>query len=536
MKRSISVKAFLGTVLLLPVVLTGCSSIGLAREESFESNYEIDDEAENIYVSAADAMVRYVDPEMQIIDFYVLGSSDVKTLIFDGTTTITDAYGQPMVASQLQPGDLVHVLYNSTISKVGDIHMDENTWSNSGISRYTVSENGQSLQIGDDMYSIDPNLHVFSRGEEIGLNEIIDQDVITVLGRDRNILGIRVDSGHGYLELKNEYALIGGWIEVGQAVISEVMDDMLFTVPEGSYRVRLTNTGIEEYRDVTIERNMVCELDLSDIVAVEPDKGVVFFDITPEGTETYVDGSYVDTRYAIRLPVGLHEISVSAAGYSSVTEYFEVTGADQTLRIHLDDDTYSGLSSSSVSENSISRSLYTVVHVNTPQGAEVYEDNIYKGMAPVNYQKTPGTHVITLRRNGYKTVSYSVIMEDNGKDEAFDFPEMEREETSSTVSGNDVSNSGTGDNTVSGNTSSDRINTTVSGNTLVPGTEFFPKASTDLLWDDDLKNLSEEGLFAVLNQLESGKYENTAFLRENKIRVKKALEKYGYTEEYWNSH
>lgn len=463
MKKTGLFKMTLVSVISVSMLLSGCSSIGLAREESFESNYETKDEAENIYVSEADFVLRAVDEDMQTIDFYVLGTSELRTLIYDGTTQITDAYGQPLVIQELKAGDIGKVLYNSTISKAGSVMLAGDAFTYPDISRYSVSENGRSFTVGDDVYNIDENVHIFSGDEEIGLDRLIPNDILSIRGKDRKIFSINVDSGHGYLELKNEFALIGGWIEIGQALISQINDDMLFTVPEGTYNVRLTNTGIEEYREVTINRDNITELDLSDIVAVEPDKGVVSFNILPEDATTSIDGIIVNTNYAIRIPVGMHEISVSAQGYSTVTEYFEVNGNEEKkIEINLSDSSFSS-TGSTVSENTISPSLYTYVHINTPEEAEVYEDNIYKGISPLNYKKTAGEHIITLRKNGYKTVSYAVILEDDGKDAAFDFPEMEKDEEEATVSGNSLDEEEKKRSTVSGNDG------TVSGNDLQNG-------------------------------------------------------------------
>ena len=85
----------------------------------------------------------------------------------------------------------------------------------------------------------------------------------------------------------------------------------------------------------------------------------------------------------------------------------------------------------------------------------------------------PGTHTITLRKEGYITRSYSIEVPDDGRDVTYSFPDLDPENSESTVSGNTVSgNSGnlssesstaTSDNTVSGNT--------VSGNSVTDNTE-----------------------------------------------------------------
>lgn len=525
MKKSILINCI--TILAAAALFSGCGSIGLAREETFESNYENGQETgEDIYVSSTDVIVRNVDTESQIMDFYVTGSSDEKSLYYDGATIITDRYGQPMVASQLQPGDMVKVAYNSGIGKAGVVQLNPEVWTYTDISRYSVEDGGRALVIGDDVYNIDEHVRVFSNGEEIDLQRLVIHDVLSIQGKDRTVMSIRVDLGHGYLELKHEKALIGGWIEVGQAMISQVADDMLFTVPEGDYRVRLTNTGIEEYRDVSIRRNEITELDLSDIKSAEPEKGRVTFEITPEDAKVMVDENEIQTAYAVKLPIGSHKITVSASGYATVTQYFTVDGLNQTVKIDLESITASTVSANHLPSPSATPEpqkndpyLYATITVEVPEGADLYEDNLYKGIIPVTYQKTPGTHILTIRKNGYETISYTIIIEDDGQDVTYRLPDMNTED------GNTDSAASNDRSTVSGN----RLNATPSPSPT-PRPDMFPKADQDLLWEDDLKVLSEEGLRQALSQLE--KYldtdRETAILRENIIRIKKQLrEGYG---------
>ena len=52
---------------------------------------------------------------------------------------------------------------------------------------------------------------------------------------------------------------------------------------------------------------------------------------------------------------------------------------------------------------------------------EVYLDGNYIGIAPCNFKKVTGTHVITLRANGYQTKSYTIDVEDDGNSVSFSF-------------------------------------------------------------------------------------------------------------------
>ena len=131
---------------------------------------------------------------------------------------------------------------------------------------------------------------------------------MTVRGIGHDVSSIVIEKGHGYLSLKDADALLGGWIEVGQAVISQITQEMLLTVPEGSYQVRLTAGDVDETREVTIKRNEENVLDLGDIEMKVPVNGQVSLVISPSTATVRIDDVTVNAAYAVRLPFGIHQI------------------------------------------------------------------------------------------------------------------------------------------------------------------------------------------------------------------------------------
>lgn len=449
------------SIIIVSLLLTGCSSVGLAHDATFSSEFDNTEETPaNIYVSSGKVIFRSFDSESETVYFDVIENDETVALNYDGATVVSGKYGEPMSMAQLRMGDVVNIAYNSSLNKVGAIVINPDINEIDNVSRFSLSENMETFYIGDEAYNLTPGVKVYSSGERIDPERLIKQDGLTVFEEGRNIVSIRVEDGHGYLELQNEDALIGGWIEAGQTMISQIMEGMLFTLPEGEYNVRLSNEGIDEYRDISIVRNEVTTLDLSDIESTIPEKGLVHFRIYPQTATTYVDGNYINTSYAVKLPVGMHEITVADDGYYTVSEYFEVTGLDQEVSIDLDLETVNEVAS--VSGNNVNKNLYATITVENPEEAELYEDNVYKGVTPVTYQKIAGTHTLTLRKPGYITTSYTIVVNDDGMDQSFSFPDMEREgdEEYESVSGNSLvsSSKDLNGNSVSGNS--------VSGNSV----------------------------------------------------------------------
>ena len=62
--------------------------------------------------------------------------------------------------------------------------------------------------------------------------------------------------------------------------------------------------------------------------------------------------------------------------------------------------------------------------MDAPAGAEIYVDGNYVGISPCSFRKTSGSHVITLRKTGYETRSYTVQIDDEKKDFSYSFADL----------------------------------------------------------------------------------------------------------------
>ncbi|MCM1136237.1 MAG: PEGA domain-containing protein [Clostridium sp.] len=458
----------------LCLVVTGCGAASLAQEATFESAYENVEEEEpvNIYTSAASVVVETVNEGTQSLSLYMIDRNENRTFSYDGATVVQDKYGSPMTMAQLEPGDIAEITYNSELEKLGSIALSGDAWSYEGVARYNLNAGNDSATIGDESYSIGSNVLVFSNGRPIDTDQIIHQDVLSFKGKGSNVMSITVDMGHGYLELKNADAVFGGWIEVGQTVISQIAPDMLITVPEGDYTVRLSAEGVEETREVTIRRNRETVLDLGDIEIPEPEDGIVIFEITPNTAQVYVDDESVKTEYPLRLPLGLHRITAEASGYDSLSEYIRVE--PETLTVKMDLEKSETVSGNSLSSTVLENSYKGRITIEAPKDAAVYQDNLYMGIAPVTYDKTVGNHTITLRREGYITRSHDIVIADDNKDVMYAFPELEPEDESNSnsdkkngsVSGNSVSGNSLNGNRSNGQSTENGTDSTVSGNSV----------------------------------------------------------------------
>lgn len=375
------------------------------------------------YDSADTAVIVKINTEEEKITFLNLEVNRNYTLEYDGTTVFSDKYGQPVTLAQIREGDIVDITFLKSKKRLAALAISGNGWTTAEVSRYQFNPVRHDVTIGSEIYKITENTKIFSDGEEIGMMDLNSADILTFHGIGSTVHSIVVEKGHGYLRLSGDENFIGGWIEVGQNIIREITEDMLLTVPEGSYQVLVSTKGGGGIKSVIINRNEEVTLDIGDLEIEAPRYGQVLFAISPSSASLYVDGTLVDTSLPVTLEYGIHQLMARADGYSTVTSYLKVSEESAGIEITLDLEDEEE-SPETVSGNGTTTASYYQVYIDAPEGAEVYVDGNYVGISPVSFKKVEGPHVITLRRTGYETRSYTIQVDGEDKDISYSFAEL----------------------------------------------------------------------------------------------------------------
>ena len=428
------------------------------------------------YDSADTAVVVEKNEEESEITFQNMQLGKQYTLTYSGATKISDKYEESMSMAQVMEGDIVDITFLKEKKRLNSIRLSDKSWQLTDVSRYDINELAKQMIIADDIYKFTEDTVIVSSGKQAEVMDINAADVLKISGVDYNIYSIVVDKGHGYLRLTNDEYFVGGWIEVGQSIIQEVTEDMLLVVPEGTYDVQISNKGNSGTKRVVIKRNEEVELDVGDLKGEEPKFGTVLFTVSPGNAEVYLDGEKADISQAVTLEYGIHQMIVKAEGYDTITQYLKVgqeaAGIDVTMEKSdgeeeteeeteesTEEETESSDSEkestsekeSSSDKNSVSDNdpFWDVddgdtgsddtddetsttgsykVYLDAPSGVEAYVDGNYVGIVPCSFKKTSGSHVVTLRKTGYMTRSYTIQLDDEKKDVNYSFNELEKSE------------------------------------------------------------------------------------------------------------
>ncbi len=392
-----------------------------------------------------------------------LGSTEDYELTYDGSVSFLNRFGTAISVSEIANGEILDVVYSKHSGKVNSVQVSTQTWTMTGMNDFVIDNNRKIITIMGKAYQYGADLVLYSDAEPVRLMDITDMDTLTIKGYNRKVCSISVEKGHGYLRVENDAYFIGGWIEVGQKIIRPITEEMLLAVPEGRYKVRVTNRGYAGEDQVLIRRDEETKLDLSKIEVEEVAIGHVQFSLQPEYAQLYIDGEITDYDERVPLEYGVHEIKVTAAGYETVETKVKVTNDYANIEIALDplpeeeeedeekgeETTPSKMPPTVLTENTESEETSPTptpavtpdtdpspdgaettisdtkkIYVQAPSDVEVYLDGNYIGVSPISTGKVTGSHTITLSKSGYITKSYTIYVENDKNDVNLSFSDL----------------------------------------------------------------------------------------------------------------
>lgn len=496
-KKSVNV---LTIALVLGIMLmSGCSqevsSVSNAQEKGTtdsvkKTNYYL---PVGSYDSADTAILEKINTKDGTVTLYNTTAAKNYTLKYDGTTYVSDKYGTAMSMAQLSEGTIVNVNFLKTTKQLVDIQISPDAWCYENVQKYNLAGINSTATIGDQTYALSDGVQIFSQGKNAEIENIVLGDKLTVSGIGYDIFSITVENGHGYVRLSNDDDLIGGWVEIGSALITRVTDkNMLLSVPEGNYTVRLYNNNQSITQDVNVERNQEVILDCSEITVPQVDFGQIKFTVTPENATLKLDGEIQDISRVVKTTYGVHALEVAAGGYDTLNKYINVGEEMAEIMINLQetanyvsgngstDDavitypepvttttttttkkkednktasgngstggkpgndtvtetvtgntfdgssnviTYNGTGSSGGGVPGVIEAGSNIVYLYTPEGSQVYYDGALIDGPGVEILKIPGSHTITLVKDGNAYSSFTIYLNNDGQDVAISFPE-----------------------------------------------------------------------------------------------------------------
>lgn len=409
------------------------------------------------------AVVKAIDLDNKSISLFDVNRQRMLELSYNGGSNITDKYGKIKSISQIEIGSMVDVAYLEDKMKLTDMNISTNAWEYVGVNNFTMNLNANTMKIASKLYRYDDNIFVLNGLEAVPITTLTEQDELTVRGYEDTIWSIIVTRGHGTVVLEDYEPFLGAFITIGYESIQQIEEGMEIAVREGSFNLTIENGEYSATKNITVYRNQITNVTLSDLGPAALQQGRIVFAITPFGADLLIDGEYASYANPIELTYGKHEIKVSLGGYTTYNGILNVDSAGKTIKINLpeytsadtvtvtetestdsladntddsdtvDTDTNSDNNDTGTEDNTNTNETEGdidedhLIYVQKPTGASVYINGSFKSISPGSFPKVIGTHVITFIKEGYKTMSYTIEVADDGLDNYYSFPDLVQE-------------------------------------------------------------------------------------------------------------
>lgn len=376
--------------------------------------------ADEIEITGVLTYVNTTELKMHFID---IDTGTEYEVAYTGGTDIQSKYKTIIAASNMKLGEI----YDITCDKDGkaqSVYGNPNAWERSGITGLTFDESARKITVGSTILVYDSSAVILSNSERISIAQLVHQDEVTLRGIDEKVYSIDVDKGHGYIRFTGIDSFVGGYVSLGRHQLLGVTSGMLATAQEGTYTVEMQLGGMTASKTVTVARNEQTELDFSEYTTEAVKSGAVNFMITPEKAILTIDGVEVDYSTPVSLTYGTHKLVLKANYYQEYTETFTVNSSYYTKVIDM---TANSTTSAQTRTNASTAADLTkgyTVNVTAPEGAALYVDSAYVGVIPCSFNKASGSKTITLTKNGFTTVSYTISIANAAGNLTYAFPDM----------------------------------------------------------------------------------------------------------------
>ncbi len=319
---------------------TGSALTKTDEELNEEEDVELEVIDKDLYI------VEDLNMTEETISLYSVDEGKLYRYKYNMTTRFMDKYGKSSVWASFTTGTVVTIGDLLPASgALSSVQKSKDVWMYEDISKYKIDEERNMMTIDNTNYKLTGNTKVYSDNEKILLSAIGKDDVITVIGRDKEVISVSVTTGHGYIHLSNTSLFDGSMIFIGNKIVSTVYNDEVIEVPEGVYRVTVANNGWGGSAECTVVRNQTTDINLEDLKGEGPSYCLITFLVTVPDTYVYIDGKMVDVTEPQYVQYGSHKLVVKCDGYDSWNKTLVVNSESATITLALE-------SSSDNSQNS----------------------------------------------------------------------------------------------------------------------------------------------------------------------------------------
>jgi hypothetical protein len=347
-------------------------------------------------------VVKKVDTAEKEMVVYDIEKEQNVSLQVDGTTELKDKYGQPMILAEFQLGQLIQTKYDEKSKKPEFLRLSAQGWEQKQIKDVQIHLEDKTIQVGNTNYQYTDEIIVYYKGQPIELKKIEPVDVVTLRGYKDHVWSVEMEKSHGYIVFSNTSKYTGALVEVDRMHFTTIEEVGKLSVEEGMHKVVVTQEGFEPFvKEVMVNAEDTTEINLSEL---KPKSGNLEVHVNVSDYEVFIDGVLYPANQLIPLAYGDYQITVQKKGYKKWNKSEKINSEYKRLDIQLEK-----------VEQEQTNKLVTLSVDTNPSDAEVYIDDAFIGMSPVQTKVKYGDHNVTLRKKGYRDMRIPITIDTGSK-------------------------------------------------------------------------------------------------------------------------
>ena len=349
---------------------TGSALLNSSQSTEEVDNQEAQAEAEEVALEQELYIVESLDMTEETISLYSISTDQQLRYNYNMTTKFLNQYGSTDTWAEFTTGSVVSIGDMLPVSgALSLVQKSADVWMYEDITKYSIDTSRNLITIDGKNYKLTEKTKVYSDNAKVLLDSIGEDDAITVIGKEKEVISISITTGHGYISLVNTSVFDGSLIFIGNKIVSMVNGNETIEVPEGAYLVTVANNGWGGSREITVNRNENQVLDLDTMKGEGPSYCLMTFLVTVPDTYVYIDGKIVDTNEPQYVQYGTHKLVVRCNGYKAWKKTLVVNSETAEITLDMEVENNSG-STYSETENSNSEEVTENVSENVTNGPE----------------------------------------------------------------------------------------------------------------------------------------------------------------------
>lgn len=329
-----------GNILLL-VLLMMLLFVACGKKENEPFTYRGASEKKVDKEVSTEKEIEYIIKEVNMEEETITAVGEKGGLIrcsYNLGTRFLDKYGDSCSSVHFAPGQVVRLGERNEKSVVSSVQLSDTVWNFEDVTNYSIDLERGVFTIGESNYRITDKSLVFSGDQEVGFDDIGEDDTLHVVGRDKDIISVMVTTGHGYIQLVNTEVFRDSMVCIGNRIFTMITGDMRIEVPEGTYALTVANKGYGGTQQVTVARNETSIVDLEQLKGAGPKMCKLTLQTEIVGAAVYIDGKQITVGEVLEVTYGAHRLAVVADGYESWEKTLVVNSESATIALDMEEE------------------------------------------------------------------------------------------------------------------------------------------------------------------------------------------------------